>query len=57
MSTTHAYMEFSELITALFWKCENERDMRKFSFMALYTCSVGDMSPALMRSRSESLPS
>lgn len=53
----HAYMEFSELMTALYCKCENKRDMWKFSFMVLYTGSVWDMGPALMRSGSESLPS
>lgn len=50
-------MEFSELITALLCKYENEIDMWKFSFMALYTGSVWDMGPAPKRSGSESSPS
>lgn len=50
-------MEFSELIIALFCKCEDERDKRKFSVMALYTGNVWDMGPARKRSGSESSPS
>lgn len=57
LNTMHSYMELSELITALFCKCENERDMRKFSSMVLYTGSVWDTCPALIRSGSKSLPS